>query len=102
VGKDIDMTDELRRPLAWLPIALSLTALALVAGYALTVSPLPSGGDEGGPARIFQLLMAAQVPIVLWFVATSGSRRRGVTAAIVALQVLVALVPVALVSVLEG
>ena len=96
------MTDELRRPLAWLPIALSLTALALVVGYALTVSPLPSGGDEALPARIFQLLLAAQVPIVVWFVATSGARRPGVTVAIVALQVLAALVPVALVSVLEA
>jgi hypothetical protein len=53
-------------PSAFLPMAMSLAALALViihtAMYGAT-----RDADEGTPAHIFQLLLFAQVPIVAYF-----------------------------------
>ena len=53
-------------PSAWLPIAMSLAALSLVAGWLLVVG-IPHGTDEGATAHLWQLLMAGQVPLIAWF-----------------------------------
>jgi hypothetical protein len=61
----------MRRPSAYLPVAMSLAALAMVLG-ALIVG-LARGGaiardpDEGAIAHLFQLLMTVQWPITLFF-----------------------------------
>ena len=67
------MTDSfgslVRKPSAFVPVAMSGLALALVAsvlGGAISVTPT---GDEGAPARLFQLLLVAQVPIIVVFAA---------------------------------
>lgn len=56
----------LKRPSAFLPVAMSLTALATVLVFLASHGPSPQA-DEGAAAHIWQLLMAAQVPIVLYF-----------------------------------
>ena len=56
----------MKRPSAFLPVAMSLTALALVLGHALIFGVVREA-DEGTAAHIFQLLIAAQVPIVAFF-----------------------------------
>lgn len=56
----------LKRPSAFLPVAMSLTALATVLVFLVSHGPAPQA-DEGAAAHIWQLLMAAQVPIVLYF-----------------------------------
>ena len=56
----------LKRPSAFLPVAMSLMALATVLVYLASHGPAPQA-DEGAAAHIWQLLMAAQVPIVLYF-----------------------------------
>lgn len=56
----------LKRPSAFLPVAMSLVALATVLVYLASHGPAPQA-DEGAAAHIWQLLMAAQVPIVLYF-----------------------------------
>ena len=57
----------IQRPSAWVPIAMSLAALALVLGC-LALYGIPSrGGDEGAAAHIWQLLMAGQVPVIAYF-----------------------------------
>ena len=57
----------LKKPSAWIPIVMSLAALALVLGY-LAVNGIPRpGGDEGAAAHSWQLLMAGQLPIVAYF-----------------------------------
>ena len=56
----------LRQPSAFLPLAMSLTALAVVAATVLLHGVHP-GEDEGAAAHIFQLLIAGQVPVVGWF-----------------------------------
>jgi len=57
---------KLRRPSAFLPVAMSLGALAVVLVYLALHGPAPQA-DEGAAAHIWQLLMAGQIPIVLFF-----------------------------------
>ena len=63
----VDMDNVLVHPSAFLPIAMSLGALATVLGYLALNGPAPQP-DEGSAAHIWQLLMAMQVPIILFFV----------------------------------
>lgn len=56
----------LKRPSAFLPVAMSLTALATVLVFLASHGPAPQA-DEGAAAHIWQLLMVAQVPIMLYF-----------------------------------
>ena len=56
----------LKKPSAFLPVAMSIAALATVlvyvARFGVTRQP-----DEGTAAHLWQLLMAAQVPITAFF-----------------------------------
>ena len=56
----------LKHPSAFLPVAMSLGALATVLVFLASHGPAPQP-DEGAAAHIWQLLMAGQVPIVLLF-----------------------------------
>ncbi len=56
----------LKHPSAFLPLAMSLAALATVLVFLSLHGPAPQP-DEGAAAHIWQLLMAGQVPIVLFF-----------------------------------
>ena len=56
----------LRHPSAFLPVAMSLAALATVLGFLALHGPAPQA-DESAAAHLWQLLMAAQVPIVVGF-----------------------------------
>ncbi len=55
-----------RRPSAFLPIAMSLTALAIVLGH-IAVYGAVREPDEGAAAHLWQLLMAGQVPVLAFF-----------------------------------
>lgn len=59
----------LKHPSAFLPVVMSLGALATVLGFLAAHGPAPQA-DEGIAAHIWQLLMAAQVPIVAYFAFT--------------------------------
>jgi hypothetical protein len=52
-----------RPPAAWLPIAMSLAALALVLFHIATAGTAPQG-DEGAAAHLWQLLMVGQGPLL--------------------------------------
>ena len=60
-----------RQPSAYVPLAMSLTALALLLGALVTGliqhHPLVREADEGTLAHIWQLLMAGQLPVLLYF-----------------------------------
>ena len=56
----------MKQPSAFLPLAMSVAALALVVGHAV-VYGIVHEADEGTAAHIFQLLMAAQIPVVAFF-----------------------------------
>lgn len=51
---------------ALLPLAMSLAALALVLGHA-AIFGVVHETDEGTAAHVWQILMAAQLPIVAYF-----------------------------------
>jgi hypothetical protein len=56
----------MKQPSAFLPVAMSVAALALVLGY-VAIFGVVHQPDEGTPAHIWQLLMAGQLPIVAFF-----------------------------------
>ncbi len=55
------------QPSAWVPIAMSLAALALVVVHTLLFGTAREA-DEGAAAHVWQLLMACQLPIIAFFV----------------------------------
>jgi len=57
----------LRKPSAFVPLIMSALALGLIAGVLAGVIRVAPTGDEGMPARLFQLLLALQVPIIFGF-----------------------------------
>ena len=56
----------MRHTPAFLPVAMSLTALCLVLG-SLALYGVPHDADEGTVAHLWQFLMAGQLPVVLFF-----------------------------------
>ncbi len=60
------MNSPLRQPSAFLPVAMSLVALALVLGH-VALFGVVHEADEGTVAHIWQILMAVQVPIIVFF-----------------------------------
>jgi hypothetical protein len=62
-----------RQPSAFLPIVMSLAALAVVLVH-LALRGAGSQPDEGIAAHLWQILMAGQLPVLLWF-AIQGLRR---------------------------
>ena len=80
----------MRRPSAYLPVVMSLTSLMVVLGavaYGVShAGHIVRDPDEGAVAHIFQLLMTAQWPIVLFFVVKWLRRAPGQTLRVLALQ----------------
>jgi hypothetical protein len=56
----------IKRPSAFVPVAMSFAALALVLVH-IIMSGAAREADEGTAAHLWQLLMAAQIPIVAFF-----------------------------------
>jgi hypothetical protein len=56
----------IKKPSAFLPVAMSFAALAIVLVH-IIMSGAAREADEGTTAHLWQLLMAAQVPIVALF-----------------------------------
>ena len=75
----------LKQPSAFLPVAMSLGALLTVLMFLALYGPAPQA-DEGAAAHIWQLLMAAQVPIVLFFAIKWVPQSPGQAVPILALQ----------------
>ena len=86
----------LRHPSAFLPLLMSLTALGVVLVYLAVNGPAPQT-DEGAAAHIWQLLMAAQVPLVFFFAVRwlpLSPRQGAITLALQAGAAVAALLPV--------
>jgi hypothetical protein len=56
----------LKHPSAFLPLVMSLLALVVVFAYLAVNGPAPQP-DESTAAHVWQLLMAAQAPVILFF-----------------------------------
>ncbi|HEY6088408.1 MAG TPA: hypothetical protein VD771_01340 [Gemmatimonadaceae bacterium] len=84
----------LKRPSAFLPVTMSLTALGTVLIF-LALNGTAPQADEGTAAHIWQLLMAAQAPIVLFFAFKWVPQSPKQALPILALQVVAALAAMA-------
>ena len=56
----------IRKPSAFLPIAMSLGALGVLLAYVAAFG-VARQADEGLAAHVYQLLLVAEVPIVVYF-----------------------------------
>jgi hypothetical protein len=87
----------LKNPSAFLPILMSLAALATVAGH-IVLFGAAREPDEGSAAHIWQLLMAGQIPLIAFFAIKWLPRDTKRALGVLALQVvaiLAAIAPVA-------
>jgi hypothetical protein len=84
----------LKHPSAFLPVAMSLGALSTVLLF-VALHGTARQADEGAAAHIWQLLMAAQVPIVLFFAIRWLPRSPRQAVPILGLQVVAALAAMA-------
>jgi hypothetical protein len=91
----------LRRPAAWVPMALSAAALAMIGGYVATRGVV-ANEDEGAPARIFQLLMLAQLAAIGIFAVRWLPRAPRQALVVLTLQIAAWIVPIALIVYLES
>ncbi len=66
IGKELIMKAILKNPSAFLPLAMSFGALATVILY-VAMFGTARQADEGTAAHIWQILMAGQIPIIMFF-----------------------------------
>jgi hypothetical protein len=85
---------ELRHPSAFLPLAMSLVALSMVAVHVALHGTAPQE-DEGAAAHVWQLMMAGQLPVILLFVASHVTHAPREALPILALQLLALVAAVA-------
>jgi len=86
----ITMTSTIRKPSAFLPVAMSLVALALVLGH-VALFGVVHEADEGTAAHLWQILMAAQLPIMAFFALKYVPQKPKQALLILALQMVAAL-----------
>jgi len=90
----------LRKPSAWLPPVLSFAALGLIVAH-VALFGAARQADEGAEARIFQLLMLATAVIIAVFAVRWLPVAPKAAVFIVALQLLVAAIPMITLAALE-
>jgi len=95
------MNSIIKKPSAWLPITMSLTALLFLLGYVVIIGVQKPQATEGAAARIFQLLLAGQVPIAGYFAIKWFAQKPKQVLQIIVIQILAALVPLFTVFFLE-
>jgi hypothetical protein len=81
-------------PSAFVPMAMSLTALAVLFG-SIVLFGVVHETDEGGTAHIWQLLMAGQIPVLAFFAIKWLPRTPRQALGVIALQVGAALAAMA-------
>jgi hypothetical protein len=80
----------LKRPIAWVPIAMSLAILLMVAAT-LSVAGVTRQADEGTAAHIFQLWLVLEVVAVAAFAVEWLPRRPRAALAVLLVQMFCAL-----------
>lgn len=86
----------MKRPSAFIPLAMSVVAVAMVLGYVARYGGGPVR-DEGTVGHLWQLLMALQLPIVAFFAIKWMPRAPRPTLYVLAEQAGAALASIALV-----
>jgi hypothetical protein len=90
----------LRHPSAFVPVAMSLAALALVIVY-VAMYGIVHQTDEGTPAHVFQLLIVGQIPVVAFFALKWLPKEPRRAVPVLALQAAAAVLAIATVVLLE-
>ncbi len=85
-----NMNSTIRQPSAFLPVAMSLVALALVLGY-VALFGVVHEADEGTAAHIWQILMAVQIPIIAFFAIKYVPQKPKQALLVLAMQIVAAL-----------
>ena len=91
---DMTVAAMLRHPSAFLPIVMSLVALAMVAWF-VTAHGVVRQPDESAQARVWQVLMALQVPVIAYFALRWIPRETRPARIVLTLQVIAAMVAAA-------
>ena len=81
------MMSILRKPSAWIPIAMSLTVLAAMIVYIALSGPPVREPDEGVGAHLFQIWLVLEVLTIAFFAITWLPRAPKEGALILALQI---------------
>jgi hypothetical protein len=87
-------TTMMKRPSAFIPVAMSLTALAVLLG-SIAIFGVVHETDEGATAHIWQILMAGQMPVLAFFAIKWLPRAPKPTLCVLSLQVVAALASMA-------
>jgi hypothetical protein len=90
----------IKKPLAWLPLAISGANLFLLLDY-LAFFGNVHHEDEGAPAHIFQLLTAIEVFIIIFFVIKWLPKKPKEVIKVLVLQIVAVLIPLSIVFFLE-
>lgn len=90
-----------KQPSAWMPLLMSLAALAMILGY-VAIFGVVHNQDEGTPARLFQLIMVAQLPIAAYFAFKWLPKRPTQTLIVLALQAIGWVIPIITIIWFEG
>jgi|SRR5581483_2684072 len=96
MSTEIRLPEMFKRPSAFLPIVMSLCAVAVIVIHLLRFGPAPQA-DEGSAAHIWQLLMAAQLPLAALFLIRWAPRAPRAALPVIAMQIgaaLAALAPI--------
>jgi len=81
------MTDILKRPSAWLPVALALIIMTMWAFQIAMFGPPVRHADEGTAAHLFQIWLALEVVIVAFSATTNLLQSRKSALLILAVQI---------------
>ena len=82
-----------KHPSAWIPLVMSLAGLALILGY-VAIFGIVQHPDEGAPARLFQLIMLAQLPVIAFFAIKWLPKRPAQALSVLALQAVSWIIPI--------
>lgn len=84
----------IRRPTAWVPVAMSMAALAIVLIHIARFG-VARDADEGTAAHLWQILMAGQLPIIAFFAIKWLPKNPKAAIAVLALQAVAGLAAMA-------
>ena len=85
-----------KQPTAWIPLVMSFVALAMILGY-VAMFGIVHNEDEGAPARIFQLIMVAELPIAAFFGLRWITKRPKETLIVLVVQAIAWIIPILMV-----
>ena len=95
--RQIVMNPIIKKPSAWIPIALSLVVLTTMIIYIGTHSTSKPQTDEGTGAHLFQLWLVAEVFLISIFAIKWLPHNRKQALRVLALQIVTVLLPMAIV-----